>query len=85
MIPRPVTIALPPPNDAPQVDAAPMLLTADAVAKLLCVSRLTVFRWRSAGRLPLPVKIGRVVRWRRSEIETWIAQGCPNSRGPARR
>ena len=80
---RPVTISPPPPNDVPQVE--PLLLAVGDVARLLNVSRLTVFRWRSAGRLPLPVKIGRVVRWRRSEIETWIAQGCPNSRGPARR
>ena len=85
---RPVTIALPPPNDAPPVDAPQaeaLLLTADAVAKLLSVSRLSVWRWRSAGKLPQPIKVGRTVRWRRAEIIAWIDAGCPNCRGPARR
>ena len=72
-----------PPVDAPQAEA--LLLTADDVSRLLAVSRLTIFRWRAAGRLPAPVRVGRVVRWRRSEIIAWIDAGCPSCRPPARR
>ena len=73
------------PIDAPPADDAPLLLTADALARLLAVSKLSIWRWRSAGRLPAPLRIGRVIRWRRSEIETWLAARCPSCRPPARR
>ena len=73
------------PSDLPPVDDGTLLLTADHLAKLLCVSRLSIWRWRAAGRLPAPLRIGRVIRWRRSEIETWLAARCPSCRPPARR
>ena len=66
-------------------DLAPLLMTANDLAHMLAVSRLTIWRWRSAGRLPPPLRIGRVVRWKRSEIETWLAAGCPSCRPAARR
>lgn len=31
------------------------------------------------GDLPKPVKLGRAVRWRKSDILQWIEQGCPAS------
>lgn len=54
------------------------LLTAKAVAKTLSTSVRTVWRKRSAGQLPKPVKIGGSVRWRSSDIDRWIACGCPD-------
>jgi excisionase family DNA binding protein len=53
------------------------LLTASQVASMLSVSRRQVWRLASAGILPGRVKIGKLVRWRRDEIERWIVKGCP--------
>jgi excisionase family DNA binding protein len=58
--------------------AEPMLATAQDVAKLLKVSMRTLWRLRSAGRLPSPIKIGAAVRWRLEDLKTWIAAGCPS-------
>ena len=53
------------------------LLDVEAVAGLLSCSTRHVYRLADAGRMPRPVKLGALVRWRCSEIEVWIAEGCP--------
>ena len=54
------------------------LLDVKAVAAMLggCSTR-HVFRLADAGRMPQPVKLGSLVRWRRAELEAWIGAGCP--------
>jgi len=54
------------------------LLGVRAVAAMLggCSTR-HVFRLADAGRMPKPVKLGSLVRWRRAELEAWIGAGCP--------
>jgi excisionase family DNA binding protein len=70
------------PTDA-RPDAA--LLDVQAVAGLLNCSPRHVYRMTDAGRMPRPVRLGALVRWRRSTgdpatgIEDWIAAGCPSS------
>jgi predicted DNA-binding transcriptional regulator AlpA len=44
-------------------------LTAKAVGKILSLSPRTIWRLRSTGQLPKPIKIGGAVRWRLSDIE----------------
>jgi excisionase family DNA binding protein len=61
---------------------ASLLLTADQAAHLLGVSTRTLWRLHSAGQLPRSVKIGGSTRWRREEIERWIAEGCPAPTSP---
>lgn len=56
------------------------LLDVRAVAALLDCSARQVFRLSEAGQMPAPVRIGRLVRWRRAEIDSWLAAGCPSSR-----
>lgn len=70
-------------NDAGLDGAEPVLLTAGQVAAMIQVSRRTLWRMLSANRLPAPIRIGGVVRWRIGEINRWIAQGCPESRESA--
>lgn len=56
----------------------PLLLDATTAAGLCGVSRRTWFSWQSCGAIPAAVlRRGRVVRWRREEIEAWVAAGCP--------
>jgi excisionase family DNA binding protein len=63
------------PQSALDVSAAP-LLDVKAVALLLDCSTRHVRRLADYGQLPPPVKLGALVRWRRSDIDTWIANGC---------
>ncbi|MCK4373890.1 MAG: helix-turn-helix domain-containing protein [Candidatus Brocadiae bacterium] len=54
-----------------------VLLGVEGVAEMLQCSPHTVRRLANSGRMPRPVKLGRLARWRRSELEEWIAHGCP--------
>jgi predicted DNA-binding transcriptional regulator AlpA len=54
------------------------LLSAKQLAKLLSTSVRSVWRYRSANALPMPVRVGGAIRWRLSDIEKWISMGCPN-------
>jgi excisionase family DNA binding protein len=54
-----------------------MMVTAEEVARMLNVSERTVWRMRSAGHLPPPVRLGGCVRWPVDAIKQWIAAGCP--------
>lgn len=53
------------------------LLTAERLAALLGISTRTLWRLRSAGRLPRPIKLGGSVRWRGDVVRRWIERGCP--------
>ena len=55
----------------------PVLIAATELAELLGISVRTVWRNESNGNLPAPVRLGGLVRWRRSEIMHWIDEGCP--------
>jgi excisionase family DNA binding protein len=49
------------------------LLTPDDVAEMLDVSPQTLASWRTTGRYDLPfLRIGRLVRYRRSDIEDFL-------------
>jgi excisionase family DNA binding protein len=52
------------------------LLTAKELAALLDVSLRTIWRRRSDGSMPTPLRVGRSIRWRLSDIRNWIANGC---------
>lgn len=54
-----------------------MLLDVTEVARLLSVSKNTIWKLRSTGDLPAPIRLGKLARWRRDEIEAWVRAGCP--------
>jgi excisionase family DNA binding protein len=55
-------------------------MDVDAVAAMLNCSPRTVWRLADGGRMPTPVRIGRLVRWSRKALAAWIDAGCPVSR-----
>ncbi len=55
----------------------PLLITAEEFAELMQISVRTLWRLRSAGQVPEPVRIGGTVRWNRERVLDWIADGCP--------
>lgn len=53
------------------------LLTVKQVASLVQLSSRAIWRLRSKGWIPNPIQVGGAVRWRRTEVEDWIRDGCP--------
>lgn len=55
-----------------------LLLSLEEVARLIVFSKATVENWsyrrKPAPRgFPQPIKVGRILRYRRADIERWIA------------
>ena len=48
------------------------LLTPSAVATILDVPRQTLLNWRTSGKGPLGIRVGRHLRYRRSSLNAWI-------------
>ena len=61
----------------PRRDVSAELLDVRAVALLLggCSAR-HVYRLSDGGRMPRPLKLGTLLRWRRGELMNWIEGGC---------
>jgi excisionase family DNA binding protein len=75
-----VTISTAPPDPA----ALPALLDVRAVAALLDCSPRHIYRMADGGLMPSPVRVGALVRWRRSDLDAWIAGGCKPCRTAGR-
>ena len=64
------------------------LLTTRQAAELLSIGERTLWRWSRSGICPRPVQIGNglrpAVRYRRTELEQWVADGCPRVDGGPR-
>lgn len=56
------------------------LLSADEAAAMAGVARRSWWRYVSAGKAPAPVRLGGSVRWRKTELLSWIEAGCPKVR-----
>lgn len=56
---------------------APLLVDARAAAALRGVSRSMWWSLHAAGRVPIPVRLGRRTLWRAAELAAWIEAGCP--------
>ena len=60
------------------------LLNVKAVAAVLGISSRQVYRLADCGKIPRPVRLGALVRWRKAELTDWIAEGCRPVRTVAR-
>ena len=67
----------------PAETPTPHLLDVRAVAAVIGCSERNVYRLADAGKMPRPLKIGALVRWRRADIDAWLAAGCPAVRRAA--
>lgn len=54
------------------------LLTAKELAKMFSTSVRSIWRYRAAGMLPKELTLGSSIRWRHSDIESWLGMGCPD-------
>ena len=56
------------------------LLTVQQLAELFQVPIATIYRWRSQGVGPRGMRIGRHVRYHRSDVEAFLAEARKASR-----
>jgi excisionase family DNA binding protein len=54
------------------------LVDAKEAAGLCRISESMLYKLNAEGRMPAPVRIGSLMRWRRREILDWIDSGCPD-------
>lgn len=50
------------------------LLTLDELADYLAVPKNTLYQWRTKGYGPQGRKIGKYIRYRADDVDTWIDQ-----------
>ncbi len=53
------------------------LIKTEAVEEIVGLSGKSLSRMVKAGKMPKPLTVGGSRRWRRSDIQGWIAAGCP--------
>ncbi|TVQ53327.1 MAG: DNA-binding protein [Phycisphaerales bacterium] len=68
----------PDPRDDPRF-AGVTLLSDRQVCRLLGIGRRTVWTWSRTGDLPAPVQLGRLQRWRLSDLERHIQRQAEKS------
>jgi excisionase family DNA binding protein len=54
-------------------DRITRLLTANELASELGVGTQTLAQWRWQGAGPAFIKVGRLVRYRRTDVDAWLA------------
>jgi excisionase family DNA binding protein len=60
-------------------DIRALLVTAKEAAKLARMGLRTWWRRAASDGVPAAVRMGgRLVRWRRADIERWVELGCPD-------
>lgn len=68
-----------PPSRGPTASLGALLAlgevsSADDLARYLQVPKKTVYAWNSAGTGPRLVRIGKYVRYRREDVQAWLAE-----------
>lgn len=53
------------------------LIDIEYLAVRLSCSTRHVRRLAATGRIPRPIKLGALLRWLKSDIDQWLAAGCP--------
>ena len=53
------------------------LLTIVEVADLFKAAVKTIRTWERTGRIPPALRIHGSLRWPRTQLEDWVAEGCP--------
>lgn len=57
------------------------LLTSGEVAEQLGVAVKTLYQWHSQRpkKGPLPIKVGKFLRWKQADVDAWIDAQSPES------
>ncbi len=55
------------------------LLDINEVAAILAVSTRALWQWAADGKFPQAIQLGRLRRWRRADVEGWLASQAANA------
>lgn len=69
---------------APEVDPAVLMIDVNVVAEMIGCSPRHARRMADGGLMPRPIRLGGLIRWRRSDILEWIQAGCPRVSVPGK-
>lgn len=61
-------------SDIVDITQTDPLLRQEVVAEYIDVSLATLEKWRKTGRGPAHVRVGRLIRYRQSDIERWLRE-----------
>ena len=64
-------------DQSPLTDQSSLIGLGTVAALCGDCSKRHIMRLADAGKMPRPIKLGALLRWRRDEIERWVADGCP--------
>lgn len=56
----------------------PLTYRVEQLAAALGISKVSIFRLISSGKLPRPAKLGRINVWPVQEIQSWLEAGSPD-------
>lgn len=74
--------AMPTPNKVTPIRGDDLTLVDNKqAAKILEINEKTLTNWRSSGKSPKYVKVGRCVRYRLSDLTAWIEANSRNHTG----
>ena len=62
------------------IESSARRLNIKHVAGLISCSERHTDRMARSGRMPKPAKLGKALRWSQTELEEWVAGGCPDLR-----
>ena len=66
-------------TDEPECKPIPFrLLTIQEMAAIMNCSVASVYTMKAYGRVPPPLRIGRLVRWDPREVQQWLDNRCPS-------
>jgi predicted DNA-binding transcriptional regulator AlpA len=57
---------------------AVLLTDIKGLERMLGRDERSLWRDLGAGKIPAPIKLGRLTKWRVADIREWIAAGCPD-------
>ena len=63
---------------------AESLLTPQELANFLGIPVKTIYQWRTLSRGPRGIRVGKHLRYRRADVETWLDAQADTSQVPAR-
>lgn len=61
-------------------DMGDQLMTTEEVSAYLTVPVTTIYQWRTRGSGPRAVRVGRHLRFRRSEVDAWVERHADPAR-----
>ena len=64
-----------------ELDQSRLMVTRAEMAAALGVSPVTILKWHMAGRIPAPVRMGRVLRWPRAVLDRLMSEGVAPASG----